>query len=92
MVGKFNMMENTKNSEEAYGIECHMNETQRAYNSRWGDEVVNDLKMLKLKKWTYIVKDRNGFVQKTKNPQGVVLSAAEEEKEELIEKDRNTGL
>ena len=43
-------------------------------------EVLNYLKKLKVKNWTYLIKDRNGFyelVQKTK-PQGVVVSAQEE--------------
>jgi hypothetical protein len=37
--------------------------------NRWKDEVINDLKKLKLKNWTYLVKDRKAsyeLVQKAK--------------------------
>jgi hypothetical protein len=50
--------------------------------NRWKDDVLNDLKKLKVKNWICLVKDRKAWcelVQKTKNPQRVVVSAAQDE-------------
>jgi hypothetical protein len=45
-----------------------MRSTEHPKN-RWGDEMLNDFKKLKVKNWTQLVKDRkacNELVQKTK--------------------------
>jgi hypothetical protein len=42
--------------------------------NRWRDEVLNNLRKLKVKNWTYLVKDRKAWhelVQKTKTHQGL---------------------
>jgi hypothetical protein len=49
-----------------------MRSTGRPKN-RWKDEVLNDLKTLKVKNWTYLVKDRKVWcelVQKTETHKG----------------------
>jgi hypothetical protein len=43
--------------------------SKRRLKKRWNDEVLNDLKKLKVKNWTYLVEDRKAWyelVQKTK--------------------------
>jgi hypothetical protein len=50
-------------------METYRNEIQRTSKNTWSDEVLNDLKKLKVKNWTYDVKDRKVWyelVQKTK--------------------------
>jgi hypothetical protein len=42
--------------------------------NRWRDEVINDLKKIKLINWSYLVKDRkawNGLVQRIKREVGL---------------------
>jgi hypothetical protein len=42
--------------------------------NRWKDELLNDLKKLKVKNWTYLIKDRNVWcelVQKTETHRGL---------------------
>jgi hypothetical protein len=43
-------------------MESHRNEIQRTSKNRWCDEVLKDLKRLKVKNWTYVVKNRNFVV------------------------------
>ena len=64
--------------------------TKGCLNKRWRDEVINDLKMLKLRNWSQVVKDRkvlNDVVQKNKSLCKVVLEEEEEEEEEEKEKE-----
>jgi hypothetical protein len=63
-----------KNRGEGYGVESHRKGMQKTSESRWRDEVLNDLKKLKLKNWTYLVKDRKAWyelVQKTETQKGL---------------------
>jgi hypothetical protein len=55
--------------------------SRRRPKNRWKGEVLNDLKKLKVKSWTYLVKDRNTRykrVQKTKTHKGLSCQQQQE--------------
>ena len=57
--------------------------------NKWRDKVTKDLKKIKLKNWSQVVKDRkawNCVEQQNKNPCKVVLEEEEEEEEEKEKK------
>jgi hypothetical protein len=45
--------------------------SKRRPRSRWKDEVLNDLKKLKVRNWTYVVKDCCELVQKNEADKGL---------------------
>jgi hypothetical protein len=55
-------------------MESYRNEDQRTLKNRWRDEVLNGLRKLKAKNWTYLVRDRNTWyelAQKIKTHRGL---------------------
>jgi hypothetical protein len=54
--------------------------------NRWEDDIINDMKKLKIKNWTCCIQDRNKWKFKVRRPKhlknGVVAPKEEEEEEE----------
>jgi len=54
-------------------------------HSNWRDEVINDIKKLKLRNWIQLIKDKkawNDLMEKTKTHVGFLVPEEEEEGEE----------
>ena len=72
--GHLNRMEETKTTRKIMERDRIGMRSEGRPKNRWGDTVLNDLKTLRVKDWTYLVKDRTAWyelVQKIKSHKGL---------------------
>ena len=66
--GNFNRIEDIKLVKKIIDLNPIGVRTKRPTKNRWRDEVINDLKKLKLRNWNQILKDRRAWNDQVQGP------------------------
>jgi hypothetical protein len=65
----------------------HSKKSQQRPKNRWEDDIINDMKKLKIKNWTSCVQDRNKwklYVERPKRSKNEAVAPKEEEEEKVF--------